>query len=1053
MSITKIFLTFSLVLFSNIVFAQENKLIEGTVLDSEGLAAIGATIVETGTSNGTATDIDGKFSLQVSAKAKSVTVSYIGYETQIIEIGNKKDFLIKLTIEPTLIDEVVVVGYGTMKKSDLTGSVSSIKGDNMPMNGSTTVAQMMKGQLSGVNFNQYSTQPGAKVEMTIRGAAAGASPLIVIDGFPVSGFNEPETGNNFLKGSKEDVLDNINPEDIADIQVLKDASATSIYGSRAAGGVILITTKKGSKDRLDVSLKSSISLQNIIHKPEIMNAREYMTEVNRSILENYVYDQGYYPWGKKELPDYNTLLAEFINAHPGEPYGGFRYDPNAISSFTGGTDWYDEVTRNGLIQRYDLSVKGGGQSSRYLFSLGYLDNDGVAKNNNYKRISGRMNLDQDFTKWLRGGINISYVMTNSNDVPLSGKGDAYDLFRAARTFDPTLPVYNSDGSFTTMDASAFSKNPVSILEVDLQSKKENLLSTAYLEADIVRGLKIKGTVGYNRKVSTANSYIPSTTFEGKTDQGIASKSMAEQTDFLANIIATYNHVFNEKHAFTAMAGWEYQQFNSEGFNAGNKTFPYDDVKWNNLAIGAYEKPTVGSYKNKDESASFISRINYSFDNRYLLTINYRVDGSSNFAPNKQWGHFGGGAVSWRISEEKFLKDKLNWLDNLKLRFSAGITGNAGSLTNTRTFYSTGNSYNYYFNNKPAIGIGLAAVGNPNLSWESQRDINIGLDFGLFNNRLNGTIDIYERTIFNRIGWMNLASCQEVNKMVYNTKRIDKTKGVDVSLQAHIISTKNFDWNSNFTLTYYQDMTTKRDPSEVLEINDMEKFKWNGVWRYVSNGIIRPGERPVGQPNAKAGAIKIMDINGYKRDENGNKVFDKNGKPMYLGRPDGIIDRADMVRIGYNTPLPIGWQNTFRYKDFDLSVYIYGKFNTYKNNDYKSAADPVSLLQGSNTSKYVIDRYSFDNLSSAVPSFLHSTGQYGFGDYNLEKSWFIRLDDVTLGYTIPKNVTKRIIQSVRFYAGIKNLFVITPYDGADPEYDVYYTYPDVRTFTFGVDVKF
>lgn len=1031
--------------------AQNKKTLTGRVTDSTGELVIGATVLETGTSNGTITSIEGTYSIQVSDNAKSLTFSYIGYKTKIIEIGKSSTINVKMEVDALNLDEVVVVGYGSMKKSDLTGAVSSVKPEELPQAATTTVAQMMKGQVSGVSFTQSSSQPGAKVKMQIRGAAAGASPLIVIDGFPVSPMWEPSTQTQFGKGDKEDILDNLNPDDIADIQVLKDASATSIYGSRAAGGVILITTKRGTNDKVDVSFKGSYTFQTIAKKPDLLSAREFMTEVNKSILENYVYNQGYAPWGEKPLPAYNDLVAEFMAANAGQKYGGFRYDPNAIDSFEGGTDWYDAVTRKGGIQQYDLSVKSGSAKTKYLVSLGYMGNKGIAKGNDYNRTTGRLNLDQEFTAWLKGGVSLSYSMNKSNDIALSGTGDAYDVFRAARTFEPTLPIRDENGNYSKSEVIGYAKNPVSILDVSMLTKKENMLASAFIEVRPFQELAIKATAGYNRKVSTSSSYIPSTTYEGESVNGKAAKNMDEQSDYLINIIATYNKTLKEKHSLSVMGGWEYQRFVNDGFNAMNTGFPYDGVKWNNLWLGTNEKPTVGSYGAVSENASFLARINYTYDNRYLLTLNYRMDGSSNFAPNKQWGHFGGGAIAWRISEEAFLKDRVTWLNNLKLRFGAGITGYAGSLTGTQTYYAA--DYNYYFNNKPSSGIGLHTIGNPDLSWESQRDLNLGLDFGLFGNRLSGSIEIYERTIFDRIGYKNLMSYQEVNTLAYNTERIDKTRGVDLTVYASIIDSKSFSWDSQLTFTYYRDMTTKRDPSEVLEINDTEQYHWNDLWYYKSDGLVRPGEILSGQTGAKAGAVRIKDLNGYKRDESGNKVYDNNGKPIYLGHPDGTIDKADLVKIANNTPIPFGWSNNFKYKNFDLNVYMYGKFNYRKDNDYKGYADPVTILNGSNGSGYIRNRMSFDNLDSDVPSFQIWSGGYGVGDYFLEKSWFIRLDNITLGYTLPKRLTKNICRSARFYFAAKNLCVITPYKGADPEFEVYGGYPSVRSFTIGVDVKF
>ena len=399
-----------------------------------------------------------------------------------------------------------------------------------------------------------------------------------------------------------------------------------------------------------------------------------------------------------------------------------------------------------------------------------------------------------------------------------------------------------------------------------------------------------------------------------------------------------------------------------------------------------------------------------------------------------------------------MKDKVDWLSNLKLRAGAGVTGYAGTLTGTRTYYASGYGFDYYFNNVASSGMGLKTIGNPDLSWESQQDLNIGLDFGFLNNRINGSIDVYERTINNRIGSLKLMTYQEVNTIAANTQRVDKTQGIDFNLGALIIKTDKFKWDAQFTCTFYRDMTVKRDPSEVLDINNFPQYQWNDMWSFVSDGLVKPGEALPGQPSALAGSVKIKDLDGYKRDASGNKVYDSNGKPEYLGHPDGKIDNADLVFFGNNTPIPFSLSNTFSYKGFDMNIFVYGKFNQRKSNDYKSYADQVSIYNGSNGPNYIMNRMSFDNLDSQIPSFEKGTGGFGAGNYYLEDAWFVRLDNISVGYTLDKKITKKLLQSVRFSLAARNIFVLTPFKGPDPEFSVY-TYPEVRSLTLGIDVKF
>jgi TonB-linked SusC/RagA family outer membrane protein len=1021
-------------------------MLSGVVSDAEGALA-GAIVKLKGSNKATVTDATGHFSLEAGAKGV-LEVSFLGYSMKEVPIGGRTQFEIFLEEDAQALDEVVVVGYGVQRKRDLTGSIASIQGDELSKTANTTLAQVLKGQVPGLSFTQTSSQPGAAVWMQIRGAATRASALIVVDGVPVSTMWEPDPGLNFGKGDKESILDNINPDDVLDIQVLKDASATSIYGSRAAGGVILITTKRGAESdgKVQVSFKTSYTTQWIAEKPEVMGPKEYMRASNESQLERWIQANGYYPWGVNPPPLNGTTYHQLYEAAGKQ----WNYAWDEIESFTGGTDWYDVLTRRGSIQQYDLSLTGGTKKSSYLISVGYMGNDGIVKNNDYARTTGRINFDQTFNKWLKAGINVSYAQNKSNDVPISGKSGSTTLFMAARKYDPTIPVRDENGNYALGKIYGLAQNPASILDVTMLTKKDNFLTSAFLDIMPIEGLVLKTTVGFDRKFATTGAYFPMTTQEGiNANGGIAKINDNNLSNYYINTTATYNKTLGD-HSLSAMIGWEYQEVVSESLSAENRGFPYDGVRWHNLALGTYEKPIVNSGKYMDQNASFLARLNYSFKGRYLLTANFRRDGSSNFAANKQWGNFGGVSVAWRINDEPFLQN-VGWLSNLKLRAGTGITGYAGSLTGTQTYYTAGKDY--YFNNKLTSGVSLAVLGNPNLSWESQQDINIALDFGFFKNKLGGSVDVYERTVKDRIGTKNLMSFHEVNTLNYNTQRIDKTRGIEISLYGTLMKAKTFSWHSQFTFTYYRDYASKRDPSEVLDINTPAKnVDWNDVWGYVSDGLIQPGEVVSHMPGALPGTIKIKDLNGYLYDGNGVMQRDADGRPMYLGEPDGKIDNADLVVLYNSCAIPLSWTNTFTYKNFDLNIYMYGKLNHHKNTDYlvNVAYGPY---EGTNTSPYFNNRYTYNNLTSTIPAFTQSTSSsWGYGDYFIENAWFIRVDNITLGYTLPKSITKNYLQSVRFYVALKNIATITPYKGYDPEYDVY-SYPSTSGCTFGIDIKF
>ncbi|MCT4588165.1 MAG: TonB-dependent receptor [Carboxylicivirga sp.] len=1030
-------------------YSQQRYELTGIVVDKSGEPVPGVNVFDKNNpQNGVITGFDGSYTLSLDSDEAVVVFSFIGFVKQEIQVSGRTNINITMLEESIGLNEVVAIGYGTAKKGDLTGSVAAVKGEDLQTIGNTTMGQTLKGQVSGMRVTQQSAQPGGGVDIKIRGTAAGASPLIIVDGIPMSTLWAPNGGIGYSTGSKESVLDHINPEDIADITVLKDASSTAIYGSRAAGGVILITTKRGSKgeDQVNVSFKSQSTAQVISQQPEIMDAREYMYASNDALLERWARKEGYAPYGDKQLPGREELVKGYENAHSDQLLKGWNYNPAQIDGFIGGTDWQDEISRMGLIQQHDLSINGGTKKSAYLISGGYMGNEGVLKNNNYERITGRMNYDIEFSKYFRGGVSSAYTVTNSDDAGLGGSHGVFSIYDVARGFDPVVPKRDENGDWSKSELRPSVVGPMEYLDYKFQTKKRNLLASAFLDIRPFDGLSVKTTVGYDYKSADGQYYIPSFTQAGSSHGGQAKIVKTDLNNYYVNSTATYNNSIG-KHNFTAIVGWEYRTTTNTGMSAENRGFPYDDVLWNNLGLGTYERPIVGSYKNDSEAVSVISRINYNYDEKYFLTINYRHDGSSNFAPNKQYGNFGGISLAYRLSEEEFMQD-LDWLSNLKIRFGAGVTGNEGSLTGTRTYYTAGRDY--YFDGRQTPGIGLAVLGNPNLSWESQSDINLGFDLGFFNNKIGATVDIYERTIFDRIGKMQLMSYQEVNQMDFNTERIDKTRGVDFSFYANMFQQSDLKWTTQFTFTWYRDFTTKRDPSETYPVYDSEAYTWGNNWAYASDGIIRAGEDVPHMINALPGMIKIKDLNGYQRDAEGNVVY-KDGKALRTGKPDGKIDEADVVNFGNGTPMPVGWANNLTYKNWDLGINMYGSFNNIKINNRYAAIGYTGPQQGANTVKTFNERYSLYNQTSSVPGMTQYESNHGWGDFYHEKFWYMRLENITLGYRLPvKN--QKTIKGLRVFSSVNNIAVLTNFGGYDPEYNVF-QYPSVTSFTFGVDLKF
>lgn len=1040
-------LLFALFVLMNIggSVAQVGKVsITGVVVDELGEPMVGVNVVVKGTTNGTVTDLDGKYSVSVSTNEKAIFVySFIGYKSQEILVGNQRQINVKLMPDQEMLDEVVVIGYGTVKRGDVTSSISVVKTDELPKASTASVGNMLTGRTPGLIVKANSAAPGGAIDFSIRG---GNAPLIVIDGYPISPVddqyiseNVKETGNKLGSVPMDNNFINLNPDDIESIDILKDASATSIYGSRAANGVVLITTKRGSEGKVDVKFSASVSMQKLYGFEDMLSGQDFMRERNKITREIWMNNNNVYPYGTREWEDsMNTSIL-------------YPYTEEEISKFRGGTNWLDEVTRTGLIHNESLNIKGGSGKTKYLFSVSNLSNDGVVKNNSFNRFTTRLNLDQKFNNWLKGGVNVSYSRNNIDNVygesGRSGGSQFAGMLSSAMEFNPTLPIWDENGNYTLNPDDRFGRpNPVSFLDAQDKSQRENILATANVELTPVKGLMIKGTVGTDIRINERKSYLPSTISIGNQESMYAYIGQNRGESYLLNLMADYK-LSLDKHNWGVMGAFEFEHQGQDGTTMINSGFPSDNFGWDNMGSGSRAHPDVTSYKKIGERASYIGRINYSYGNRYLLTANIRVDGSSNFAANKQWGVFTGVSAAWKIAEEKFIKNKIDWLNDLKLRVGWGQVGDDGKLTGTDTYFTT---YYYAFNNIPTAGLGLGALANPDLTWETKTSFNMGIDWGIFNSRISGTVDFFSSRIKNKIGKRQLPINQEIMEIDYNLSQVDGNHGFEIGINSTNIHNRNFKWNTNFVLSYYRNYYVKRDANYVLGINETQRQDVNDMWQYVVDGMI-----PAGNPNA--GALKFKDLNGYLRDDSGNIVM-VNGKPAYSGSPDGMIDEADMIYKGNSTPIPFSLNNSFEFGKFDVNVYFYGMFNNWQNNStYTMFAGNLQnvALYGENTLKSLANRWSYDNLNSSIPSiFAHveSTAAQRNG-YYLEKAWFLRCDNVSLGYTFKTKKSNKYFSSLRVYAAARNLFVITPYSGSDPETDSQAAYPNSRTYTFGIDITF
>lgn len=1024
--------------------------ITGRVLDNNGEPIIGASVLEQGTKNGTVTDIDGNFTLNSSKETPVLDISYLGFLSQQVKAHSGVATKVAMKENAQNLDELVVVGYGTMKKKDMTGAVASVKMSDEPVNTISSVSHALAGKAAGLQVSTVSAQPGSGATFRIRGAAsvsAGNDPLIIVDGFPVSAVsNSAVAAGSYDTGSADNILGSINPNDIESIEVLKDASSTAIYGARAGNGVIIITTKHGKTGAPKITYSATATAQTLAKDYDMLDAKGFMEESNRYAREVWLKDNKIGVYGGK---------TEAEASSPFSPY----YTQSQIDNPANNTDWYKEITRTGFQTQHNLSMNGGNDYTKYLVSLNYFKQNGVVKNNGLDRYTGRVNFDQKISKTIRAGVNLTFSRTNNDDVPLGvGQNENASVLVAAAQFNPLLPIKDENGDYVLNQQAAFLPNPVSLLEVTNKTTKERFLGTAFVEYNPIKELTLKANFGIDRNYQKHRVYMPKTTLYGQKRNGAADIAQYDKSDYLLELTANYTKRFGE-HNITALAGYSFQRFTDEYLYAGNSNFLIDGFLYNNLGAGAFEKPSVGSSASKNEMASFFGRINYSYKDRYLLTATLRADGASNFAENHRWGYFPSVALGWRFTEEKFMKD-FKAMSNGKLRLSWGQTGNSNIGNRAISYYQTG--YTNGFGGVESTGVYLAQLGNPDLKWETTSEWNIGLDLGFFNNRLNVTAEYYHKVVSDLLSTRSLMSFQEVTSIAANIGKT-QSQGFELTVNTVNINTSKLNWTTDLTFSLYRDKWKERDPNWKPSAYSKYDSPIRYMYGYLSDGLIQPGENVDWMPGALPGQVKIKDIDGYVYNEDGSVKVDKHGIPLKTGKPDGKLDDADKVIYGNSDPGYLaGLNNTLRWGNFDFNIYFYGQFSVLNSGSYKdlwlTGANGMTgvknMYRGYNMPTSVREIWTADNQAATRPSYFQSESSYGIGDYYLQRSWFVRCRNITLGYTIPTSTLHGVLSSVRVYADVNNPFTITPYKGLDLETDnSVWAYPNVRSFTIGVDITF
>lgn len=982
---------------------QQQKTITGKVTDTNGEPIIGANIIEVGTTNGTVTDMDGNFSLKVADNA-TIRVSYIGYVEQEINTAGKTSFNITLVEDTQALEEVVVVGYGVMRKKDLTGSVASVSGEMLRDKPLASVGEALQGRAAGVLVIS-SGKPGENVSFRIRGISTinNSEPLLVIDGVPTDlGINS------------------INMEDVETVDVLKDASATAIYGSRGANGVILITTRKGKSGDGTISFSANWGVQRATNMPQMLNASEFASLHNEMIA------------------NYNLSVAPSSQLAQRPDFA----DP---TSWSESTDWLGMLFNQAWMKNYTLSYSGGSDRGSYYVSGGVLDQDGIVLNTSYRRYTVQFNSESKVRPW----INFGHNLTLSHDVKQQG---SYDI-RATMASLPTQPVYNDDGSWAGPGQPAYHygdlRNPIGTATMNSnRTNGYNVLGNLYGELKPTDKLTFKSLGGIDIKMWDNRSFSPKYDWKPiPQPQSSLSESSNKSITYLWDNTLTYIDTFAERHHLNAMIGSSAQNNVFNYMRASVQDFLSDA---NNQLNNGLTDPTVGGSRNDWAVLSLIGRVNYNYDNKYMLTATVRRDGSSRFSDANRWGTFPSFSAAWRLSEESFFTPG-SWVNDIKLRLGYGATGNQDGIDNYAYFTRLKTS-RYVFNGTPVFTLYPLVMPNPDVRWENVEQFNVGADLALLNQRFHVTLDAYLKNTSDMLVPMSVpitTGYSDIYVPSINAGEV-QNRGVELTLFS-----RNLDgalvWDTDLNLSYNRNEVTKMNDGIALFTGDdinMTKVQVsaegkpvNAFYGYVTNGLFQTQEEVDNYAVQVSGGTAPGDIRFLDLDNN------------------GVINADDRTYIG--NPFPkwsFSMNNSLAYGDFDLQIFLQGIAGNDIYNANRIWQESMSIPQ--NQTRKVLDRWRGEGTSNSVPRAIYSDPNMNVrhSDRFIEDGSYLRLKNLTLGYTMPAALTqKAYLSKVRLYLSAQNLFTLTRYSGFDPEVGAggvdMGTYPVTRTVSLGLNIQF
>jgi TonB-linked SusC/RagA family outer membrane protein len=1030
---------------SSFVLAQSRN-VTGTVVDEKGTTLPGASITVKGTSKTTGTNVDGKFSIELPDNANTLVISFIGMETQEVVVGKNNTVSVKLISTATAMADVVVIGYGTTKRANVTTAISSVKAKDlkdMPVAG---IDQALQGRVAGVSIANNSGTPGGGVSIHVRGITSINSndPLVVIDGVLFPGNTRSTTGFAGLGGANgqtgNSVLATLNPGDIESIDILKDASAQAIYGSQAANGVILITTKKGKAGDGKINYDVYYGQAKVPTRLDLMNLQEFAKYYNEVAV---------------------TPMEELQN-------------PDILGK---GTDWQEAMFRTGQIQNHQLSFSGGKDKTTYYLSGNYFKQTGTLNGSDFTRYATRFNMDHELKKWMKIGISTNVTRSIQNvTLADAAPGAIWDM----AILSPLTPVKNLDGTWAAGSNIIYNgqrpdiSNPIAESHFrGTKNTSSQVFGSVYADILLPKGLSFKNEFAYSLGMNNNVAYQKA----GRI--GTRPELQSQLADYRGNSYywALRNYLnyqkYTAKHGITATLGHEAQYSYYEGISGGKLKLQNNILDLN----AGSTTPTdwqLGGGRGDWAMESYFVRGTYAYDNRYFVNLSLRGDGASNFGTNKRWGYFPGGSVAWNITNENFAQSIKSVVNDLKLRVGYGAVGNQNLPSGAPTPPFTANVLFW----PGPVGFDTASYitsQNPNLGWEAVVTKNIGIDAAFLNNRISLAVDLYKKTTTNMlmfgVGGTTIGLGENWDDMkapVVNVGQMSNT-GVDISLNATVIDKKGFNWRSTVIFSHYKNKLEKMNNSTAglqgkvyydgytitytdpgYPVGSFFGYKTDGLFRTQADldNSLPQFNLPVAQDRIWLGDVRYKDISGPN------------------GKPDGIIDTHDLTYIG--SPLPkftYGFTNNFTYQNFDLAVFLQGSYGAKIFNFLKHRTERMDV-PFLNQSRAVLDRYTETNTNGSLPRYVAGVdNNIQISDRYVEDGSYLRIQNITLGYRVPvKYTSKLLMTNVRFYLSVQNLHTFTKYSGLDPEIGSFNNnfrltnvdvghYPNPRTFTIGANIEF